>query len=257
MSTYFESYTAESTPILQINDSYKTAIIKRYGTFKANYNNGVAYGFTLENDEMFAALRVDKGKLYFTPMVLYNGEKIIYVTCDSDTDIHYVTYSLTANQNSVTSGAGIEIYNADSKIVFSSNYPRIKIVDSIADYSKVSGYSIANAPNRYVYAFCTYWSFREWYYDFGSGNRDPWRGVREINCTGFEFSDTEITVCSNQDGGYSRDKELKLTKVDGNGSIDQIAWVYKSTSHNQDQYVAGIRGFGLYQFTIFDAMGIS
>lgn len=255
MSTYFESYTAESTPILQINDSYKTAIIKRYGTFKANYNNGVAYGFTLENDEMFAALRVDKGKLFFTPTVLYNGQKILYVTCDSDTDIHYVTYSLTANQNPVTSGAGIEIYNADSKIVFSSNYPRIKIVDSIADFSKVSGYSIANAPNRYVYAFCTYWNFREWYYDFGSGNRDPWRGIREIDCTGFEFSDAEIKVCKNQGDSWDRGKCLKLTKVDGNGSIEQIAWNYHSTS--EDWYIAGIRGYALYQFTIFDAMGIS
>lgn len=117
MSTYFESINNED--VLQINDEYKTPMIVRKGEVMADYTKGECYGFKLLNNEDFATFKVDGGKLYISPMYIYDGYRVYYVASDGKA-IKYKVYGKDFTPE--VHGVGLEVFNKNGQMIYSTNY---------------------------------------------------------------------------------------------------------------------------------------
>lgn len=177
MSTYFESINDDGSSV-QISDNYESMCVKRTGTFSANHNNGYIYGISLDDDEVFIAFRCENSILYISPIVSYGSKRVCYVSCSTDSAISYFTVGL---YNSITKPSarnyGIEIYDENGKIVFSSNESkRATIIDhqhincsvrDLGDKNQLlylqnnvnwgTPYSIADTGKRYIASYESPW----------------------------------------------------------------------------------------------------
>lgn len=209
MSTYFESILDDGSTV-QIADNYESMCVKRTGTFTANHINGYITCIALDTDEIFVGFRCENAILYISPIVSYGGKRVCYVTCSTDSVISYFTVSLYATlMKPSTSSCGLEIYDENGNVVFSSGQnKRSTIVDhahincsvrdlgnknqALFNQSNISWgtYSIADNKHRYVVSYETPWQTPA--VSIPLGRSLIWENFCFINACGYEFTNNEI-----------------------------------------------------------------
>lgn len=209
MSTYFESVCDDGLTI-QITDNYESMCVKRSGTFTSNHNNNCITCVALDDDEIFVGFRCENAILYISPIVSYNNKRVCYVACNTNTVISYFTVSLYSSiMKPSASSCGLEIYDENSNVVFSSaQNKRSTIVDhahincsvrdlgnknqALFNQSNISWgtYSIADNGHRYVVSYETPWQTPAVSTPFG--NNLIWEHFCFINACGYDFSGGEI-----------------------------------------------------------------
>lgn len=128
MSTYFETYVADTNK-LQISDEYQGIGVGRTGTCAANLSAGQVYGLPLLDDEVYAMFRTENDTLAISPCVVYSGHRIYYVGTKNGSTIKYKTVSTSSMFKKLNHGEGMEIYDENSALVYSSNYEAISVGD--------------------------------------------------------------------------------------------------------------------------------
>lgn len=136
MSTYFE--TIDNDNGIQLSDNSPTYQVIRTGELSANYQKGEWYGFSLSNTESFATFKVNSGNLLISPMYIYNGRRIQYVSSDGSS-IKYKVFGDSRSVPPSTHLTGIEVYNNNSEVVYSSALDTLnyKLYKGIFPYSSI------------------------------------------------------------------------------------------------------------------------
>lgn len=129
MATYLEIKNNEQ--VTQIGDTYDVQCVVRKGQIAANFNNKEVYGFFLNKNETAALFNVDSGSLVISPPLLLNDSIIYYVASDGQ-PINYVTLGLPSNLTPKAHGAGLEVYNQDGGMVFSSFYEQVSYKEAVS-----------------------------------------------------------------------------------------------------------------------------
>ena len=122
MATYLEIKNDEQ--ITQIGDTYEVQCVVRKGQVNANINSGQIYGFALNKNEKRALFNVDSGDLIVSPPFLFNGDMIHYIA-STGSPINYVTLGMPSDLSPQSHGAGMEVYDSNGKMVFSSFYEQV------------------------------------------------------------------------------------------------------------------------------------
>ena len=271
MATYFESYNTD-TGLIQIDDTYKTACVSRTGNLPVNLSSGQVYGLLLNDDEIFAGLRVSSGTLYQTPMVLCNGKRIVYATTDCSSGIDYFTYKMATGMPAQDHAAGIEIYNGYSELLFTSECQRATIEDhknlpfkgslSSADPDFYASncwdyYETPDDGKKYVVAYEAPWLPRLWYYYINGHSHDPWEGTPDIYAAGFVFESGKIHTETSANKRYGGNVHtLHLSSVHGNGSLNQIGQVTHNTGSSNAEQDWWVWGISCYDYS-FDILRLS
>lgn len=238
VATYFET-TNSKTGTIQINDTYMTYAVKRTGKIKANLSKGVVYGLAIADDEVLAGFRVKSGTLFVSPTLLHDNSKVQYVACDGDQEISYFTYAPVNKFTPVTHGAGVEIYDATGRLIYSSHYPSAKFIDfktlpfkGSYDAANIyyngndtwDSYSIANNNNRYIVVYSSPW--------------EVWPSIyrtftRRNSVAGFVFSDG---VIKNETGRHwPSDSGIVVKTLTGYGSIGHFGTNYHTSDPDVPQ----------------------
>ena len=120
MATYF--YTKNDNGDMQIDDNYEAIVSIKSGTVQANINNGQLYGLVLTSPAHCVGFYIDSGELFISPAVPYGDTFVVYVAADSNTTIHYEMLARCTSLSKAEHLAGMEIYNASGKLLFSTQY---------------------------------------------------------------------------------------------------------------------------------------
>lgn len=273
MSTYFETKNDDGG--IQITDNESTFQVVRSGEISANYKNGEWYGFSLINSESFATFKVDNGNLLISPMYIYNGKRIQYVSSDGE-KIKYKVFGESKAVQPSEHLVGIEVYNAQREIVYSSaldllNYKQYKSIYADSNISNRSG-----NDNDFLKTWTGMMLSDAWWEAYAYSGKDPYImsytmpwvvgyntydkkgdlafGRKEYGIhyvTGYRFTN-----------GYSfstmRNTRLisNMSSLKGDGDLHQLGMVIKSSGGSDDYNgknynYAGIFCTG-YMFHIFD-----
>lgn len=273
MSTYFE--TVNNDGGIQITDKESTFQVVRSGEVSANYQNGEWYGFSLINSESFATFKVNNGNLLISPMYICNGKRVQYVSSDGEN----IKYKVFGDSKKITPSehlVGIEIYNAQKEIVYSSaldllNYKQYKSIYADSNISNRdgndnnfqktwTGMMLSNTwweaytysgKDPYIMSYTIPWVVGYNTYD---KNGDRAFGRKEYGIhyvTGYRFTN-----------GYSfstmQNTRLisNMSRLKGEGDLHQLGTVIKSSGgkhdYNGKNYnYAGVFCTG-YMFHVFD-----
>lgn len=124
MSAYF--YSLNDSGELQIDDSTVLQMVSRTDTIPAtNINTGRLYGYSLDSNTFSAAFSLNgNGVLYVSPQGINSNGSRWYLV-GSNTNNTITAKQIVINQNISPASspfAGMEIYNANGKVVYSTRY---------------------------------------------------------------------------------------------------------------------------------------
>ncbi len=135
--TYFESWNGD---YFQLSDSTRLLHIVRHDRIVVNTFEKQLHGVVLEDGIAGVSYFVNNATLWISPVTTYQGQRVQYVTSDSDKpiDIYYWSYDFF---EPMVHGAGIELCNAQGQVVFNSNGTLGSFVKSyvagVTSYQKV------------------------------------------------------------------------------------------------------------------------
>lgn len=124
MANYF--YSLNDSGELQISDDTVLQMISRTDTIPAtNINNGTLYGYSLDSNAFSAAFSLNgNGTLFVSPQgINSNGSRWYLVGSNTNNTIEAKQIVINNNISPASSPfAGMEIYNASGKVVYSTRY---------------------------------------------------------------------------------------------------------------------------------------
>ena len=251
MSKYIEIFNDAGE--MKIDDSYECQRLISSGTITANITKGEVYGITFEtgNGE-FLSFRGSVGTtVYISPTVVWNNKLIKYVTSNSDDPITWYKWG-KANKDFVatSSGVGLEIFNADSKLIYSSS----QITGSFTEV-----YSIA--PNEgFVYRTTMAHTYNIQSYQTTSGSVaalcSPWYTCqslyadRHASSCPIYFCGYKFTEASIQTEGKTNTYYLGTLK--GDGDLGQLRTrVYSDGQITMSYEWMAFAGVSCYNYMFF------
>lgn len=122
MSAYF--YTLNDNGELQIDDSTVLQMVSKTNTVSANVTAGKLYCYQLDSNTLSAAFSIDSGTLYISPQgINSNGTRWYLVGANNNNTITCKQIIINTNLSPASSPfAGMEIYNASGKVIYSTKY---------------------------------------------------------------------------------------------------------------------------------------
>lgn len=275
MSTYFE--TINDGGGIQLSDSSSIYQVVRTGKVSSNYSNGEWYGFALGDSESFATFKVDSGNLLISPMYIYNGRRIQYISSDG-ADIKYNVFGDSRTVKPSDHLVGLEIYNGNGETAYSSSLDSLnyKLYKSIHAYSSIKNGEGRDSDFLKIWANMMRTSSAWWDLYAYSGNDPyimsytiPWCiGYNTYDKKGdFAFGRKEYGIhfitgykFTNPNSFSTRSSVFLISNMStlrGDGDLHQLGVVTKSSGGKQDYNgrnynYAGIFCTG-YMFHIFDS----
>ena len=254
MSKYVEIFNDFGE--MKIDDSYECQRLVSSGTITANITKGEVYGIAFEkgNGEFLSFKGAIGTTVYISPTVVWNNKLIKYVASNSDDPITWYKWG-KANKDFVatSSGLGLEIFNADSKLIYSSSQSTgsftgiYSIMPNEAFWNGNEVYHTYNIKtcmtnSGSVAALCSPWYTPTWYYADYHTTSCP------IYFCGYEFNADSIKT-------EGQTKTYNIDILRGDGSLGQIrSRVYidgDRTGNYSGMDFAGISCFN-YMFFIID-----